>query len=273
MSKLVSKVTSIALAVSLALSTPMLTGCESTTTNSTTTNRSQLMLTSSEQVMSEAATAYAQVIAEAKAAGKLNTNKQLTNRVKNIGNKLIQKAPLFRADCANWDWEVNVIDSDELNAWCMAGGKIAVYSGLVETLNLTDDEIATVMGHEIAHALREHIREQQSTQMIQDGVLSVASSLFGLDNTTQQIGQIAANVGLTLPFSRAHETEADALGLELMYDAGFNPSNASNLWKKMMAQGNANDGIMVLLSTHPGNTDRMQKLDELAKQLKERGRR
>lgn len=270
MGKLVS---SVALAVSLAITAPMLTGCESTTSNSSTTNRSQLMLTSSEQVMAEAKTAYAQVIAEAKAQGKLNTDPKLTARIKNIGNKLIKKAPLFRADCKNWDWEINVIESDELNAWCMAGGKIAVYSGLVTTLNLTDDEIATVMGHEIAHALREHVREQQSTQMIQNGVISVASSLFGLDDTTVKLGQAAANLGLTLPFSRAHESEADALGLELMYDAGFNPSNASNLWRKMMAQGNANDGLMVLLSTHPGNTDRMQQLDTLAKQLKEQPRK
>lgn len=263
---------SIALAVALAISGPMLSGCESTTSNSTTTDRSQLMLKSSAEVMAEAEKGYAEVIAQAKAQGVLNTDAQLTARIQKIGDKLINKAPLFRADCKDWKWEVNVIDSDELNAWCMAGGKIAVYSGLVKTLNLTDDEIATVMGHEIAHALREHVREQQSTQMIKEGVFTVAS-MFNVDNKTLQLGDLATDLGLTLPFSRSHETEADALGLELMYDAGYDPSKASGLWKKMMAQGNSNDGLMVLLSTHPGNTDRMENLDTLAKQLKERGRR
>lgn len=266
-------ISSIAIALSLAMATPALSGCESTTTNSSTTNRFQLMLTSSEQLNQEAKTAYDQVLAEAKAQGKLNNNAQLTKRIKTISQRLINKAPLFREDSKNWQWEVNVIDSEELNAWCMPGGKIAVYSGLVETLKLTDDEIATVIGHEIAHALREHSREQQSTQMIKDTVLSAASSFFELDSTTQSISQIVANVGVTLPFSRSHETEADALGLELMYQAGYDPSKASSLWKKMMAQGNSNDGLMVLLSTHPGNTDRMEKLDQLAKQLKTQPRR
>lgn len=270
MSKLI---TGVSFAVCMAATAPMLTGCESTTSNSTTTSRSQLMLTSSAEVMAQADQAYAQVIAEAKAQGKLNTDAKLTKRVQNIADRLIKKAPLFREDCKQWKWEVNVIDSDELNAWCMAGGKIAVYSGLVKTLNLTDDELATVMGHEIAHALREHVREQQSTQMIQDGIINVASTFLNLDSNTQTISKIVANVGVTLPFSRSHETEADALGLELMYDAGYDPTKASGLWKKMMAQGNSNDGLAVLLSTHPGNTDRMEKLDQLAKQLQTQPRR
>lgn len=264
--------TSIALALAMAVSVPYLSGCESTTSNSTTTDRGQLMLASSEQVMADAEKGYAQVIADAKAQGVLNTDAKLTARIQKIGNNLIKKAPLFRADCKDWKWEVNVIDSDELNAWCMAGGKIAVYSGLVKTLNLTDDEIATVMGHEIAHALREHVREQQSAQMIKQGAFTVAS-MFNVDDTKLKIGEVAAELGLTLPFSRSHETEADALGLELMYDAGYDPTKASGLWKKMIAQGSSNDGLTVLLSTHPGDTDRMTNLDAIAQELLKRDRR
>ena len=157
----------LAVAGVMALSAPTMVGCVSnTTSNSSTTDRSQLMLVSEQEVMTQSAQAYDEVIAQAKAQGVLNTNKALTARVQKIGDRLIAKAPTFRADCAQWDWEVNVITSQELNAWCMAGGKIAVYTALVEQLNLTDDELATVMGHEIAHALREHVREQMSTQAL-----------------------------------------------------------------------------------------------------------
>lgn len=243
-------------------------GCLSnTTSNSSTTNRSQLMLVSEQEVVTQSAQAYDEVIAQAKEQGKLNSNKSLTNRVKNIGQRLIAKAPAFRADCAQWDWEINVITSDELNAWCMAGGKIAVYTGLVQKLNLNDDEIATVMGHEIAHALREHVREQMSTQALKQGALSVAS-LFGVSDSTLSVANTLAEVGVTLPFSRSHETEADELGLELMYRAGFDPAKGIKIWEKMMAQGSGNTGLAVLLSTHPADDARLENLTKLASELK-----
>ena len=129
------KVSTLAMAVALTLSVPALSGCESTTSNSQTTNRSQLMLVSSTEVMQQAEKAYDQVLAEAKAQNALNTNAAMTKRVKNIANKLIAQAPRFRADSKDWDWEVNVINSKEINAWCMAGGKIAVYSALITETN------------------------------------------------------------------------------------------------------------------------------------------
>lgn len=258
----------IALAVSLAVSASTMTGCESTTSNSMTTDRSQLLLTDSKQVAAEAKQAYDQVLAQAKAQGVLNTDAALTKRVRNIGNKLIAKAPLFRPDSKDWDWEINVITSDELNAWCMAEGKIVVYSGLVKQLKLSDDEIATVMGHEIAHALREHVREQQSAEMIKQGLFSVASIFNVADESTLKLGETVANLGVSLPFSRSHETEADALGLELMYQAGYNPDKAVSLWEKMMAMGGSNEGIAALLSTHPAGSDRIANLKELAAKLK-----
>ena len=190
-----------------------------------------------------------------------------TPYTRGLGDRLIAKAPTFRADSAKWDWEVNVITSKELNAWCMAGGKIAVYTALVEQLQLNDDEIATVMGHEIAHALREHVREQMSTQALKQGALNIAS-LFGVSNTTLNIANTLAEVGVSLPFSRSHETEADELGLELMYRAGYDPQKGIKIWEKMMSLGSGNTGLAVLLSTHPADDERLANLTELAAQLK-----
>lgn len=267
MTSMKAKLSTLALAVSLAVGAPMLSGCESTTSNSSTTNRSQVMLVSQQQVMQEAEQAYDQVLAEAKAANALNTNAAMTKRVKTIANKLIAKAPAFRADCKDWDWEVNVINSDQVNAWCMAGGKIAVYSAIITELDLTDGELATVLGHEIAHALREHTREQQSTEMVKEGAFQIAS-LFGVSDTAVNLGKAASNVAFTLPFSRSHENEADALGLELMYNAGYNPDEAVNLWTKMASLGSGNEGIAALLSTHPSDSDRIANLKKLSEQLK-----
>ena len=259
---------SLALAGVVAVASTALVGCVSnTTSNSSTTNRSQLMLVSEQEVMTQSAQAYDEVIAQARAQGVLNTNKALTARVQKIGDRLIAKAPTFRADSAKWDWEVNVITSKELNAWCMAGGKIAVYTALVEQLKLKDDEIATVMGHEIAHALREHVREQMSTQALKQGALNIAS-LFGVSNTTLNIANTLAEVGVSLPFSRSHETEADELGLELMYRAGYDPQKGIKIWEKMMSLGSGNTGLAVLLSTHPADDERLANLTELAAQLK-----
>lgn len=264
--------TAIAMALALTATTPALTGCESTTSNSQTTNRSQIMLVSSEKVMQEAEQAYDEVIAQAKAQNALNTDAAMTKRVRTISNKLIAEAPRFRADCKNWDWEVNVLNVDEVNAWCMAGGKIAVYSALINQVKPTDAELATVIGHEIAHALREHVREQQSTEAAKQAALNIAS-IFGVSNTTLQLGSAAANLAVSLPFSRSHETEADELGLELMYDAGYDPEAAVSLWTKMAKlSGGGNKGIAALLSTHPSDDKRIANLSALSKKLKAQGK-
>ncbi len=244
----------------------LLSGCENTTsTGASVVSRSQMMLVSSESFANEAAKAYTQVLAQARQQGALDANPTLTRRVSNVAARLIKQAPYFREDCKKWQWEVHVITSDELNAWCMAGGKMAVYSGIVEKLQLTDDEIAVIMGHEITHALREHIREQQSQAAVKNGLLSVAS-LFGVDGGLLGIADTLANVGLTLPFSRQHETEADEIGLELMYRAGFNPDAGVTVWEKM--QKAAGSGQVELLSTHPSNENRIENLRELSAKLK-----
>ena len=147
----------------------------------------------------------------------------------------------------------------------MAGGKIAVYTAIVEKLNLNDDEIAFILAHEIAHALREHVREQQSQNMIKNGLIGVAS-IFGIDNTILSVADLVANVGVTLPFSRSHESESDEIGLELAYMAGFDPDGAASLWRKM--QENSGNGGLEFLSTHPSHESRIENLQALANKLK-----
>ncbi len=247
--------------------TIILAGCMQNTTNvgKSQVDRSQLMLISSDEINEASAKAYNEVIAQAKASNTLNKDPKLTKRVRDISNKLIAKVPYFREDSAKWDWEVNVITSDTINAWCMAGGKIAVYTAIVEKLNLNDDEIAFILAHEIAHALREHVREQQSQNMIKNGLIGVAS-IFGVDNTILSVADLVANVGVTLPFSRSHESESDEIGLELAYMAGFNPDGAASLWRKM--QENSGNGGLEFLSTHPSHESRIENLQALANKLK-----
>lgn len=261
--------TALALAVSLTAAAPAMTGCVgSTTSNSSTTDRTQIMLISEQEINTSAAQEYDKVIAQAKAQKALNTNAKQTKRVKNIANKLIAKASIYRPDSKKWDWEVNVINSDEVNAWCMPGGKIAVYTGLINTVKPTDDELAVVISHEIAHALREHSREQMSAEYAKQGALNIAA-MFGVDQTKLAIGDAISNIGFSLPFSRSHETEADELGLELMNAAGYDTDAAASLWKKMMAaSGGSSNALENLLSTHPSNDDRIENLTELSAKLK-----
>lgn len=251
------------------VSTLLLGGCAQTTSGGLSGNRSQLMLVSEDEVNAQADKAYTEVLTDAKNRGVLNVNKKQYQRVNNIAKKLIKVAPEFRADCANWDWEVNVLTEDTVNAWCMAGGKIAVYTGIIESLNLTDDELAVVIGHEMAHALKEHTREQASQAMLKQGAMQIAS-IFGASNTAVSLGGILADVGLMLPFSREHEAEADAVGLELIYKAGYDVDAGANVWRKMQ-QLNANEP-MEILSTHPSSSDRIANLEKMAQDLKTFGK-
>lgn len=239
----------------------------STTTNLGVSNvsRSQMMLVSSDTINAQAAQAYNEVIAKARQKGVLNTDKALYARIERITQRLIKQAPFFRADCVSWNWQVNVIDSKELNAWCMPGGKIAVYSALVEKLRLSDDEIAAVIGHEMAHALREHSREQASQDLLKNSALMIAS-MFGVDNSLLNLSNQALTLGVSLPYSRTNENEADEIGLELATRAGFNPQAAVSVWQKMQALSGSGASIE-LLSTHPSHEHRIENLQKLATKL------
>ncbi len=254
----------LAVAISSALT---VCACTQTTGSSLSgVNRQQMLLVSDSELNAAAEQQYSDIIAKAKAAGKLNADKQLSTRVKRIASRLIAAAPALRPDCIDWDWEVNVITEDTLNAWCMPGGKIVVYSGIVKQLDLSDDEIAVIIGHEICHALREHSREQVSQQLITNGLITIAD-LFGVDRTLTTLGSTALEIGVSLPFSREHETEADELGLELCYRAGFDVDAAAELWRKMQAQSGSKP--IELLSTHPSDESRIANLQRLADKLKQ----
>jgi predicted Zn-dependent protease len=157
---------------------------------------------------------------------------------------------------------VNVISSNELNAWCMPGGKIAVYTGLMDRLRLSDEELAAVMGHEIAHALREHGRERASQQAAQGAVVGIGAALLGLGEVGASLAGIVADVTIGLPYSREFEREADRIGVELAARAGYDPRAAITLWQKM---GQAGGGAPPqFLSTHPSPQNRQKDLEDFA---------
>lgn len=228
-------------------------------------DRAQRMAVSADQIEEMADKQYDQVMAEAKKQGKLNTNPARTERVRKIAKRLIAQTPAFRPDAAKWDWEVNVLDSPEVNAWAMPGGKIAVYSGLIDKLNVTDNELAAVMGHEIAHALREHSRERASEQAIAGSLISIASAVAGIGQGGQQGLEFAYQGLLGLPNSRRHEVEADRIGVELAARAGYDPRAAISLWEKM---GEASGGEPPkFMSTHPSREDRIRDLRQYSERV------
>ena len=261
--------------ITLALSALLFTQLTSCTTVSTTgsgnvgVDRKQYVgLVSEQEAVEQSALAYQQTVKEAQTKKLLNTDSAETKRVRNIGNKLIAHVGVFRPDAPNWKWEINVQESKEINAYCMAGGKIMVYTGLIDQIKPTDDELAAVMGHEIAHALREHVREQMSRAKAQQyGLLGLAAvvglSTKNADNATQTLalGGTLAAVALTLPNSRTAEHEADEIGLELAARAGYNPNAALTLWQKMSALGG--DKPPEMLSTHPSDESRMADIKRL----------
>ncbi|MDQ9170247.1 M48 family metallopeptidase [Oxalobacteraceae bacterium R-40] len=221
-------------------------------------NRQQRMAISAEAIEQASTKEYAQVMAAAQKKGLLNQNPAYVNRVRTVASRLIQQVPAFRPDATKWDWEVNVLTSSEVNAWCMPGGKMAVYTGLIEKLRLTDDELAAVMGHEISHALREHARERASEQAVAGLGISIVSAVAGLGDIGQK-GMEYAYMGLLgLPNSRSHETEADRIGVELAARAGYDPRAAVTLWQKM---GQVNSGEPPkFMSTHPPRAERLSDL-------------
>lgn len=231
-------------------------GCQTTTMGGATgSDRSQLMIVSSEEMDQASEQAYRQLLTKAKQANALNANRSYTNRVVNISKRLINQVGVFRKDALRWKWEVNVLSSKTVNAFCMPGGKIAVYTGIIDSLKLTDGELAAVIGHEISHALREHSREQASQQV----ATSIPTAILGSFIGSSELASGMNKVLFSLPFSRAMETEADTMGMELMARAGYNPEEAVNVWRKMAALSGGGNSVAIL-STHPSNASRINDL-------------
>ena len=224
--------------------------------------RSQLVLVSEEQAQASSAQAYTQTLSEAQKKGKLSTDAATNARVKRITDRLIVQAGAMYPPSRDWKWSVAVIDEPTLNAWCMPGGKMAIYTGIIQKLKLGDDEIAQIMGHEIAHALLGHGREQMSRAIAMQGGMQLGSIVAGRDLS---VLAPVADIALTLPHSRASESEADRYGIELAARAGYDPRAAVRLWEKMSTA--SGDGPPVFLSTHPSPDNRIQALNALVPQM------
>jgi predicted Zn-dependent protease len=179
-------------------------------------------------------------------------------RLRQIANRILPFTPKWNERASQWKWEVNLLGSKQVNAFCMPGGKIAFYTGILDQLKLTDDEVAMVMGHEIAHALREHARERIGKQVATNGAANLASQLLGLGRTGNAVLGASASL-LTLKFSRDDETEADTVGLELAARAGYDPRAGITLWKKM--QGANKGAPPQWLSTHPSGDSRIKEIE------------
>ncbi len=242
---------------------PFMDGCQTTTSaGAVGAQRSQLLLVSSQQLEEMAAQTYTKLKTDATAAGALNTDRAMVQRVRAIAARLVPQTSVFRADAPRWSWEVNVIRGKDLNAYCMPGGKIMVYSGLIDTLNLSDDELAVVLGHEISHALREHTREQVSQAMAAQAAIDVGTEVFGLGQSAASIADIAYQTLIATRFSRTDESEADRIGLELTARAGYDPRAGVGLWQKMV-QAKSGGGMPEFLSSHPADASRVQQIEAL----------
>jgi predicted Zn-dependent protease len=237
------------------------TGCQTVQTTQpgvVGVDRKQRMIVSEEQVQQGADVAYKQELEKARAQGALNADQQTYRRVQAITQRLIPHTTVFRPDARQWNWQVNVQTSKDVNAYCMPGGKIMVYTGLIERLNATDAELAAVIGHEIAHALREHSRERVSRLYAQQLALAGIAVATGAGQGAMELANQIAQVTFTLPHSREQESEADGIGLELMARAGYDPNASVSLWEKMSKAGGG--GPPEFLSTHPSGETRIREL-------------
>ena len=253
------------LGLGLAVSIMGCTSVRTTQPGTVGVTRTQLMSTSvtSAQLDQGAVQAYTQILGAERKEGDLNAEPAMTARVRAIATRLIPHVATFRPDALQWKWEVNVIRSDELNAWCMPGGKIAFYSAIISKLNLSDAEIAAIMGHEIAHALREHARERASEQQATGAIIGVGAAVLGAGQAGADLTQMAYQTVFGLKHSRLHETEADRIGVELAARAGYDPRAAISLWEKMGKATGGKSGPE-FLSTHPSPDTRIADLRDYA---------
>ncbi len=230
------------------------------------TGRRQLMLVSEQQAISSSRQAYAQEMGKYQKQGKLVTDPRVLERTRVITERLVAQAVKMRPDSANWQWSVQVIDEPKtVNAWCMAGGRMALYTGLIQQVDPTDDELAQVMGHEIAHALANHTAERMSTAMAANAGILAAGIMSDNPGQSMAVAAGVAALAIKLPNSRASETEADQIGIELAARAGYDPRAAATLWQKMGKVGGS--APPEFMSTHPSDASRQQRLGALAPKM------
>jgi predicted Zn-dependent protease len=260
-----STMKTILLAVAMMLA---LSACET----NPVTGRKQLMLVSEDTAISESKQAYVEMLKPLAKEGRIDAQPATAQRVREITGRLIAQAIKYRPETEGWEWSVKVIDDPKtVNAWCMAGGKMAIYTGLLQQIKPTDDELAQVMGHEISHALAKHTAEKMSRAMaMQVGMVGLGVAASTQDSRYAGLAVSAAGaaaiVALELPNSREAESEADRIGIELAARAGYDPHAAVTLWEKMAKAGGGSSKFD-FLSTHPAPARRMQTLAGLVPQM------
>jgi Zn-dependent protease with chaperone function len=230
--------------------------------------RSRLLLLPASTVERSANQQYQQLLRDAAQKNLLNNDRAQLARLHAIARALIPQSLRFNKNAAKWQWEVNLISSKTVNAFCMPGGKIAFFTGIIDALQLTDEEIATVMGHEIGHALLEHGRARMSEQVLQNVGVSMAAALLNLGQVSTELLAQATNLAVSLPYARKQESDADLVGLELAARAGYDPRAAVVLWRKMsnLSQASAKSAggsgqAPQFLSTHPSNQNRIKDIE------------
>ena len=247
--------------ISLTLISAAIAGCATTLTG-----RNQLMIVSPDSAIVESQKAYASTVGELDQNNQLVTDPAWVKRIETITGRLVTEAIKLDPGTKDWKWSVAIIDDpDTLNAWCMAGGRMAIYTGIVTQLNLSDDEIAQIMGHEISHALANHTAERMSRAVLMNGALAATAVVTDNNGYVLTGTAMAAKVALELPNSHTAESEADEIGIELATRAGYNPDAAVSLWKKMAEAGGG--GGPEFLSTHPSPDNRASRLDKLGEKM------
>ena len=232
----------------------------------TPTGRRQLSLVSEETAIQASREAYIAQMAELQDEGLLVRDPAVVERINTITGKLIAQAIQLRPDSADWEWSVEIIDDPKtINAWCMAGGRMAIYTGLINQVEPTDDELAQVMGHEISHALANHTAERMSVAMASMAGVVVAGVLSDKPGVAMGAATAAATLAIQRPNSRRSESEADEIGIELAAKAGYDPRAAVTLWQKMEAAGGS--GPPEFLSTHPSPETRQEDLRALIPEM------
>jgi Zn-dependent protease with chaperone function len=231
--------------------------------------KSRLLLLPASTVERSSAQQYGQLMRTAQAKGALNRDSAQLARLRRIAAELIPHVKRFNPAAVQWRWEVNLISSKTVNAFCMPGGKIAFFTGILDTLQLTDDEVATIMGHEIGHALLEHGRARMSEQVLKNVGISVAAAVLNLGQLSTELLAQGANLAVSLPYARHQESDADLVGLELAARSGHDPRAAISVWQKMsrlaqanaLAPGRGRGQPPQFLSTHPSNENRIREIE------------